>query len=629
MKDRKKLVQSGYSAVPPGVTAEEMAAIPKPDQSNPELPPSELPQTEPAKPDHLQKAERIRARLKDRSFLQASLQVTAPKHGGPNLAIGEDVHESQLYLPVLSVLPYDKNPRKATHEKYLEIKESIRQRGIDHMPNVTKRPGSTQYMIAGGGNTRLKAQQELWLETQEPRFEFIRVNYRKWVNETKTFAAHIIENEQRADVVFWDKAVAYQELRRLWEEEHGVLTNRRFEELLGEEGLPRSKTILHLYTYSVNRLSALGQACYGLSKNNVRDTIQPRLNLGLRLAQRFQISDEDYYSLISTALEEYAQNLRGEMLDPSDLCAACEQKLLSKIPITKEQLAITYKTMQDFPHLHDAELLEQITRSATAPALAAITNSEKGQESPDYDHQPADAQVGNQTTQSATSAPAEQTPESAIKAHKPSDASSVTAAANTSTLTIHSQRWRENLQQYARLAQIDDLLQIDDTLLNGFYVNAPIRPLNANGSFGDVETNQYVGWWMLAVLSGQLSPTFHLDLPEDSEWRRLQESEDEGEFAATVDTLLGGGPPLSAIGQFLTGGSPLLLDLIASIRERPKAPPRYATILGPALMEQIKGQFPIAAADVSTPEQSRTLQTLGYSLDSDQWVCVGFEVCEN
>lgn len=78
--------------------------------------------------------------------------------------------EGLIQLKISDVDPYDKNPRQHENERYDDIKESIRVTNVLSPLVVTRRPGATRYMVGAGGNTRLKAQQELWAETGEARF---------------------------------------------------------------------------------------------------------------------------------------------------------------------------------------------------------------------------------------------------------------------------------------------------------------------------------------------------------------------------------------------------------------------------------------------------------------------------
>ena len=75
----------------------------------------------------------------------------------------DDKHFEQLQ-------PNPDNPRQGRNPRYEEIKSSIRARGLDSVPKVTKAPGSEFYIFSDGGNTRYQILSELRQETQDERF---------------------------------------------------------------------------------------------------------------------------------------------------------------------------------------------------------------------------------------------------------------------------------------------------------------------------------------------------------------------------------------------------------------------------------------------------------------------------
>ena len=60
-------------------------------------------------------------------------------------------------IPVGLIRAYERNPREAENAAYVEIKESIRVDGMLQPLIVTRRPGEEDYVVAAGGNTRLRA----------------------------------------------------------------------------------------------------------------------------------------------------------------------------------------------------------------------------------------------------------------------------------------------------------------------------------------------------------------------------------------------------------------------------------------------------------------------------------------
>jgi ParB family protein of integrating conjugative element (PFGI_1 class) len=120
-----------------------------------------------------------------------------------------------------NLVPYWGNPRTSQNPAFNEIKESIRNRGLDHAPNVTRRSPNEKYMIKDGGNTRLRALQELFAETQDPRFFTIDCLFYPWVSDRDQLIAHIIENEMRGSMTFIDRARAAMRIKADLEAEAG------------------------------------------------------------------------------------------------------------------------------------------------------------------------------------------------------------------------------------------------------------------------------------------------------------------------------------------------------------------------------------------------------------------------
>jgi ParB family protein of integrating conjugative element (PFGI_1 class) len=119
---------------------------------------------------------------------------------------------------------------------------------MDAPLKVTRRPGATHYVVAAGGNTRLLAQLQLWQETADRAFETLPVVIKAWRSESDVLAGHLIENEQRADMTFWDKARGLVALKvELERERVTVLSLRQWESALADIGLPVGKDVLSTY----------------------------------------------------------------------------------------------------------------------------------------------------------------------------------------------------------------------------------------------------------------------------------------------------------------------------------------------------------------------------------------------
>jgi hypothetical protein len=151
-----------------------------------------------------------------------ALTTERPGNAAADLRVGDELDGSTMVLPVDAIHTYDRNPRLRENPKYLSIKESVRaQGGVTNQLTVTKRPGDAFYIPFGGGNTRVLVTQELWQETQDPKFKHLTVVYRKWRGDAANIAAHLAENNNRGDTSFWETAHGLWELKQELERELG------------------------------------------------------------------------------------------------------------------------------------------------------------------------------------------------------------------------------------------------------------------------------------------------------------------------------------------------------------------------------------------------------------------------
>ena len=75
-----------------------------------------------------------------------------------------------MVLDIRCIKHYERNPRRCKNPEYERIKASIRANGLDQPLVITQRPGSTDYIVHSGGNTRLLVLKELVEETGDDRF---------------------------------------------------------------------------------------------------------------------------------------------------------------------------------------------------------------------------------------------------------------------------------------------------------------------------------------------------------------------------------------------------------------------------------------------------------------------------
>src|SRR5690554_2845562 len=152
--------------------------------------------------------------------------------------------ETPMMVTLDQLRPYEHNPRVTRNPRYAEIKASIRERGLDAPPAITRRPGEAHYIIRNGGNTRLAILRELWSETKEERFFRIACLFRPWParGEIVALTGHLAENELRGGLTFIERALGIEKARELYEVESGEeLTQTKLARRLSADGYPVSQ----------------------------------------------------------------------------------------------------------------------------------------------------------------------------------------------------------------------------------------------------------------------------------------------------------------------------------------------------------------------------------------------------
>ncbi|MNH09991.1 Hydroxyacylglutathione hydrolase [compost metagenome] len=99
------------------------------------------------------------------------------------------IADTPMVVSLEQLRPYELNPRVVRNPLYDDIKASIRERGLDQPPSITRRPNEPHFIIRNGGNTRLSILSALWQETREERFFRIHCLFRPWQSEAHALSA--------------------------------------------------------------------------------------------------------------------------------------------------------------------------------------------------------------------------------------------------------------------------------------------------------------------------------------------------------------------------------------------------------------------------------------------------------
>ncbi|EDS7122082.1 hypothetical protein S715_004295 [Salmonella enterica subsp. enterica] len=181
---------------------------------------------------------------------------------------------------------FDLNPRITRNPKYDEIRESIRNRGLDHPPQITRRPGESFYIIANGGNTRLAILNDLWLETHDKKYWNITCLFRQWNAESlekgnlNCLLGHLVEGEMRGDLTFIERALAVQNAIGLYLGIHNGGSQKDITQMLYLAGYSVSPTLLSVMSATIKLLLPhIPDLLYcGLSRKNIEKLLTLRSN---------------------------------------------------------------------------------------------------------------------------------------------------------------------------------------------------------------------------------------------------------------------------------------------------------------------------------------------------------------
>lgn len=211
----------------------------------------------------------------------------------------DPIVKTKITVTLDQLKPYDNNPRTTRNPKFDSIMESIENRGLDHTPNISRRPGESHYIILDGGNTRLEILNELYLkyqrlaenaQTDEERFQFndragryfkLDCIFKPWKGESMALAGHMSENEERGETKFIEKAIAVKKFREIYREEDRKkaadegqefedksLSIRALAERITKQGWTLSHSYITRFDYAVEMLLPVIPRCLWAGAGN-------------------------------------------------------------------------------------------------------------------------------------------------------------------------------------------------------------------------------------------------------------------------------------------------------------------------------------------------------------------------
>jgi len=198
---------------------------------------------------------------------------------GPQLEqLSDPLIDTPMLVTLEQLRPYEHNPRFIRNPLYDDIKASIRERGLDQPPPITRRPGEAYFIIRNGGNTRLAILGELWQETRDERFFRIHCLFRPWTNEINALLGHLAESDLHGQLTFIERALAVAKLKSMLDPNGTVLSQRELARRLAAGGYPISQShISRMLDTLEHLLPAIPQTLYaGLGKPQIERLIALR-----------------------------------------------------------------------------------------------------------------------------------------------------------------------------------------------------------------------------------------------------------------------------------------------------------------------------------------------------------------
>lgn len=447
--------------------------------------------------------------------------LKAPAFGNPDAAPDratlDPVSPTTLVLRISEIKAYEYNPRHAENREYPRLKESIRtRRGLTTLLTVTKRPGDELYTIAAGGNSRLRALEELAKETGDEAFEFVTCRFEPWDSECQVFANHLIENDVRGTMTFGDKARAMLEWQRLYEDTHPdepPLSQRQLAEYLAATGYRVPRTLITPLLYTAELL--LPHLPILFASGLGRPAAERLVRLRSCCVQHWRDNQTESDSATDAAFDKvFAEVCREQDCNCADWDHELFQSALT-MRIAKV-LGIDYKLValdiDGLYHGYSAETTQSAPRAPDPQGLKSEWAFERSREIDgirrERSRTRAEAPEGNDTQADR--------PESQVASSAAPNAAA--PAMSVGAPLEPSQLRQSNYLAAQRLAAshgLDEFVKSADVGF-GFFIEAPepsaVKPESKDRAVGPGEGLVLSGiqsglWWLLCLAADQLAPS--------------------------------------------------------------------------------------------------------------------------
>lgn len=279
---------------------------------------------------------------------------------------------SRIRVTLDQLKPYDNNPRTSRNPKFDEILISIENVGLIQPPSITRRSqGDSHYMIIDGGNTRLEILNILYrkymrlandAESEEQRqvharkaktFYAIDCIFKPWECESRALTGHMSENENRGDMLFIEKALVVQKLRKIYEDEDRKaaqklgrgragkpLSIREFAARITADGWTVSHSHITRYEYAANTLlKGISEAFWAGAGSPLVRTLRKYDSAYTRFWQEFKPTQSDPGQLESQFIAALREN-DGEIFDTKGFMKTLNARLGKLLNMDPNTIAV-------------------------------------------------------------------------------------------------------------------------------------------------------------------------------------------------------------------------------------------------------------------------------------------------
>lgn len=431
----------------------------------------------------------------------ANLGATKKPVASTKVDITTDEDMSFSVLPIDQIEPYHYNPRTSRNPRYEELRESIKADGITNILTVTRPPKESKYTTYGGGNTRLMIAKELHA-AGDTRFATLQVIVKSWPGEAQIISAQLSENENRADITFWEKAGGVDRFRQEFEKESGKsLSTNSLHAELKKRGVNYGVRTLQNFLFALENLQPIGP---WLRATEVNESLRPVFSNLQRLAQKLNKAAAVQDAMVEVQ-QAHAAKVQGDQqpqLDIAALIADWQSACAKQLGVSVAHLQAMLEALKADSNISAQALRDACTASMPEP-IASQTPEGEGLGADSCAEDTLDQHQTGANEQGAFINPRE--PGKSRGADVPGKAAMDTAKLCSEVRSI--------LKSICDIAPLQDVIRPSEDMPFGFFIDFPNNPLD--GQFGVNPHLRAAMWKMLVAISGQLDRRLINALPKD------------------------------------------------------------------------------------------------------------------